>query len=116
MRHDEPHRMHDMRRVAQQDFAFGKRFGNEAKFELFEITQPAVDQLAARRTGGRAKVVFFAEDLRPRPAASRAMPAPLIPPPTTSRSISAEGPALIENFPFQPPKTNEAALGRLVMP
>ena len=37
---------------AQQDLALGERFGDQAKLELLEVAQPAVDQL---RGGGRRR-------------------------------------------------------------
>ena len=48
LRQHETSRMGQMRRDAQQHFALRQRFGNEAEGELFEITQSAMHQLAAR--------------------------------------------------------------------
>src|SRR5882672_10380394 len=48
----------------------------------------------------------------PRPAASRAMPAPLMPPPMMRRSITAPPPrALRKPAPFVPPEQPDRGLG-----
>ena len=50
-----------MGRDTQQYLALGERLRNKAKLVLFQITQPAVDQLAAGGTGVRSDIVFFHE-------------------------------------------------------
>jgi hypothetical protein len=71
----------------EDDLAFGERLGDEAVFVEFEVAQAAVDELggplrgAGGEIGGLERATF-----RPRPAASRAMPAPLTPPPMIARS------------------------------
>src|SRR5215213_8725822 len=48
---------------------------------------------------------------RPRPAASRAMPAPLMPPPTTSRSTAGLMRSIGEATESVPPEEAESGLG-----
>ena len=48
-----------MRRGAQQHLALGERLGNQAEFVVFEITQTAVDQLAAPLAGGGREIVLL---------------------------------------------------------
>ena len=45
MRQDQPQRVHEMRREPQQHFSLGQRFAHQAEFVIFEIAQPAMDQL-----------------------------------------------------------------------
>jgi hypothetical protein len=71
VRHHETQRPHDVRRRAQQHLALLQRLAHELEFAVFEIAQAAVNHT-----------------VKPRPAASRAIPAPLTPPPTTSTSYS----------------------------
>ena len=53
--------MHNVRRGAQQHFALTERFTHQPEFVLFEVTQPAVDQLAAGGRGVLREIVLFAQ-------------------------------------------------------
>lgn len=64
VRHHEAQRPHDVRRRAQQRFAFLQRLAHEPEFLVFEVAQPAVDQLRARRGGVRREVVLLAKEHR----------------------------------------------------
>ena len=88
VRHHEAQRPHDVRRGAQQHLALLQRLAHQGELAVLQIAQPAVDQLACWRTtcATRDRPARTSSTERPRPAASRAMPAPLMPPPTTSRS------------------------------
>src|SRR5262249_8417296 len=58
----------EVRRRPEQHLALGERLGHQAEFILFQVTQPAVDQLAARGAGVRAEVVLLDEqDAQPPP-------------------------------------------------
>ena len=88
VREHEAQRPDDVRGVAQQHLALLEGVAHKAQFALLQITQPAVNQLRAGRRGVRGQVVLLAQqDVELSPCASRAIPAPLMPPPMTSRSI-----------------------------
>ncbi len=90
MRQDEAQRPDDMRRRPEQHLPLDQRFAHQAEFIIFEITQAAVNQLSRTRARPLRQIVLLAQHtLRPRPAASRAIPAPLMPPPTTRRSTGS---------------------------
>ncbi len=93
VRHDEAQRPHDVRRGREQHLALLQRLAHEAEMKAFEVAQAAVNQLGAGGGGVRGEIVLLAEQyLRgARPAASRAMPVPLMPPPTTSTSKCSSG-------------------------
>src|SRR5688572_11588267 len=67
-------------------------------FELHELVAPARSPCSTSRT------------LRPRPAASRAMPQPLMPPPTTRRSMSSKKLPLCRTK-LRPPQQGDHRLG-----
>src|SRR5712692_2730856 len=61
VRQDELQRRNDVRRSAQQDLTLGERFGDQPEFVVFEVAQPAVNELGAPRRGMRREVVFLDE-------------------------------------------------------
>ena len=58
-RHDEAERPDEVRRHAQQYFAFGERGAHQAQGALLEIAQPAMDELRGRRRGAGGKVALL---------------------------------------------------------
>src|SRR5205823_9682848 len=60
-RHEQTHRAHEMRRIADQRFAFGERFVDEAELAVLQIAQAAVDQARRARRRARAEVVALDE-------------------------------------------------------
>ena len=87
VRQHEAHGPDDVGRDAQQHLALGQRLAHQAELVLFQVAQPAMDQLGGGGGGGAAEVAALHQQTeRPRPAASRAMPQPFTPPPTTRRS------------------------------
>ena len=61
MREDQAQRPYDVRRRAQQDLALLQRLADPPELVLFEIAQPAVDQLARCRGGVVGEVVLLAQ-------------------------------------------------------
>jgi hypothetical protein len=61
VRHDEAQRPHDVRRAAQQQFAFDQCLAHQAELAMLEIAQAAVNQLARGGRRVRGEVVFFAQ-------------------------------------------------------
>ena len=88
VRHDETQRPGEVAGDAQHDLALGERFGHQA--ELGSARDSAGRRAPASRTPTRWRRARSSRSTSstdsPRPAASRAMPAPLMPPPITSRS------------------------------
>jgi len=79
-----------MRREPHQHFAFLQRLAHQPPLPLLQIAQAAVNQLAARHRRRAAQITAFAQgDANARPAASRATPTPLIPPPISQKIILA---------------------------
>ena len=64
VRHHETQRPHDVRRHAQQHLALLQCLAHQAEFVIFEVPQPAVDQLGRGRRGVLGQVVFFTQDHR----------------------------------------------------
>ena len=58
----------DVRRCREQHLALRERFGNEAELEMFEVAQPAVNELAAG--GARCTAEIPALDQQHREAAA----------------------------------------------
>ena len=58
-RQHEPHRANDVRRDAQHHLALGERFAHQPEPGMFEITQPAVNELAGSRRRARGEVVLL---------------------------------------------------------
>jgi hypothetical protein len=56
MRHDEAHRSHEMRGCAEQNFALGERFCHQPEFQLLEVTQAPVYELAAAGARGAPEI------------------------------------------------------------
>ena len=50
-----------MRRDVEQDFTFRHGFAHQAEFEILQITQAAVDQLAAGRGRGARQIALFTQ-------------------------------------------------------
>lgn len=48
VRQHEAHRFDDMRRLGQQHLALGQCLADQSEFVVFQITQPAMNELAAR--------------------------------------------------------------------
>src|SRR5690606_9476473 len=61
VRQNEAQRPRDVRRDAQQNLALDQRLAHQSEFAVFEIAQPAVDQLARRRGGVVGEIVLFAQ-------------------------------------------------------
>jgi hypothetical protein len=61
VRHHEAGRPDEVSRDPQQHFALRKRFGNEAKLVLLEVSQPAVDQLRGCRGRRAGEIVLLDE-------------------------------------------------------
>ncbi|PMQ07677.1 hypothetical protein JaAD80_27920 [Janthinobacterium sp. AD80] len=61
VRHDEAHRPHDVRRGAQQHFAFLQRLAHQLEFIVLEVAQAAVYQLGGGGRGVLRQVVLFAQ-------------------------------------------------------
>ena len=57
VRQHERQRFDKMRRRLQQNFALGKRLGDESEFVIFEIAQAPVDQFRAPRRRVLSKIV-----------------------------------------------------------
>ena len=57
--HHEARRPDQVRRHAQQRFAFRQGLGHQAELVLFEIAQAAMDQLRGTRRGGAGQVAAF---------------------------------------------------------
>ena len=96
VRQNETQRANDVGRDLPENFALDQRLADQPELVIFEIAQPAMHQLGrpGRRPAGKSfisqrKTVF------PRPAASRAMPQPLMPPPMMARSNTLSN----ERFP-----------------
>ena len=64
VRQDEARRPDDMRRDAKQHFPFSQRLPHEAEFVIFEIAQPAMNELARRRRCRAGKIALLAEHHR----------------------------------------------------
>ena len=64
MRQDEPHRPDDVRRRAEQDLALDQRLADEPKLVIFEIAQPAVNELTRPGGGPLRQIVLLAEQHR----------------------------------------------------
>ena len=89
VRQDEAQRPDDVRRDPPQHLALHQRLAHQTELVIFQIAQPAVDQLGRRAGGAGRQVARSHRNTRqPRPAASRAMPQPLMPPPMMARSYS----------------------------
>src|SRR5262249_5580818 len=68
MRQHEGQWPNDMRRVAQQNLALNQRLADQTELVIFEIAQPAVDQLRAGRGGGAGEIVLLdQQDAEPAP-------------------------------------------------
>ncbi len=61
-RQHETQRPDQMRRRAQQHFAFAQRLAHQAKFVMLEITQAAVNELGRRRRGTGGEIVLLDQD------------------------------------------------------
>jgi hypothetical protein len=70
VRQHEAQRPHDVRRVAQQDFALLQGLAHQAELVVLQVAQAAVDQLGGGRGRVRCQVVFFAQHYR-QPATGR---------------------------------------------
>jgi hypothetical protein len=55
----EAHRPDDMRRVAPQHLALHQRFAHQPKFIIFEVAQPAMDQLGRPGRGAARQILHF---------------------------------------------------------
>ena len=87
VRKHEAERPDDVRGDGPQHFAFAKRLSDKAKFVVLQIAQAAVDQLCRPRGRTRCEIILLAKITdQPRPAASRAIPQPLMPPPMMAMS------------------------------
>ena len=66
MRQYEGQRLHQVRRDPQQDLALFQRLADHAELAVFQVAQPAMDELGARAGRVRSQVVLFAQgDLQP---------------------------------------------------
>jgi hypothetical protein len=65
VRHHEAQRPHDVRRALEQHLAFLQRLAHQRELAVFEVAQPAVDQLGARRRGVRGQVVLLGQHHAP---------------------------------------------------
>src|SRR5262245_12183576 len=66
MGQDEGQRPDDMRRHLQQHFALDQRFAHQAELVVFQVAQPAMDQLGAGGGGGAGEVRLLGKhDLEP---------------------------------------------------
>ena len=84
---DEAQRAYNVRRDAPQDFALLQCLAHQAEVQIFEIAQPAMDQLGGGGDVAEARSFISQRNTdQPRPAASRAMPQPLTPPPMMAMS------------------------------
>src|SRR6266480_1242750 len=82
--------MHQMRGDAKQHTTLAARLEHQAKLALLEITDPAVDEPRGERRGAAPRSPLSTTAVRkPRSAASRAIPAPVIPPPMTRTSTGS---------------------------
>ena len=61
MRQHEAQRPDDVRRGAPQHLAFAERLAHEAELVMFEIAQPAVDQLRGTRGRAARQIVLLAK-------------------------------------------------------
>ena len=61
MRKDETQWPHDMRRCGQQHFALVQGFGDQSELVLFQIAEPAVDQLGAGGRCMRGQIVLLGQ-------------------------------------------------------
>ena len=59
MRQHEGQRPDDVRGVAKQHLALDQRLADQAELVIFEIAQPAMDQLGAGRGGGAREIVLL---------------------------------------------------------
>ena len=59
MRQHKAQRPDDMRRDAQQDFAFNQRFTHQAEFVMFQIAQATMDQLGGIARSAAAQVALL---------------------------------------------------------
>ncbi len=64
VRQDEAQRPDDVRRGLEQALALEKGLADEPELVIFEISQPAVDQLRAGRGGVAGEVALFAQNHR----------------------------------------------------
>src|SRR5271168_4504355 len=64
MRQNEAYRSHDMRRCVQPHFALDQGLADQTKFQIFEIAQAAMEQLAGARRRSLRKIVPLAEKRR----------------------------------------------------
>ena len=62
VRQHEAHRPGDVRGHAQQHLALDQRLAHQPEFVIFQIAQPAMDQLGAGRGGGAGKVLLLAQE------------------------------------------------------
>ena len=58
-RQHQAQRPDDVRRETQEPFAFGQRLAHQLDRAMFEIAQPAVDQLGGGRRGAGGEVVLL---------------------------------------------------------
>ena len=68
MRQHQPQRVHQVRREVQQKLPLHQAFVHQAKGEMLEIAQSAVDQLGRGR-GGRRRQVALLDQQHRKPAA-----------------------------------------------
>ena len=45
----------------QKDLPFSQSFPHQAKFVVFQVSQPTMDQFAAGGRGGRGQIILFAQ-------------------------------------------------------
>ena len=88
---------------------------HQPELVVLEIAQAAMDELARRRRGARSRDRSFSTSstFRPRPAASRAMPTPLMPPPMTRRSYAASSIG-VRRRPLAPGRRGDARRARRI--
>src|SRR5580704_14303757 len=61
MRQNESQRPNDVWRRRKQDLPLDQRFAHQTEFVIFEIAQPAVNQLARTRRGSFGEITLFAK-------------------------------------------------------
>src|SRR3546814_20716347 len=62
MGEDEGQRPDDVRRCLEQDFPLLQRLADQPELIIFEIAQPAVNQLGGGRTGMLGEIVLFDQE------------------------------------------------------
>ncbi len=65
VRQHKPQRPDDVRGDAPQDFALHQRFAHQAEFMVFEVAQPAMDQLGRCAGGTGAQIGPIAQEHAP---------------------------------------------------